>query len=46
VDDPAASDLLIAVEGELYHPNGVARSAVLAKKAAELLRQIEAARNA
>lgn len=39
-------ELLIIVEGEQYHPKGAARSAMLAKRAAELLRQIEASRNA
>lgn len=39
---PEAVALLIAVEGERYHPQGAERSAALAKQAAELLRRIEA----
>lgn len=45
-NDTEAVELLIVVEGEQYHPNGAVRSAVLAKQAAELLRRIEAARDA
>ena len=44
-EESEAIDLLITVEGERYHPKGAARSAALAKQAAELLRRIEAARN-
>jgi hypothetical protein len=42
---PEVLNLLILIEGEQYHPKGAARSAALAKQSAELLRQIEAARN-
>lgn len=41
-DTPEVRGLLIAVEGERYHPQGAERSAVLAKKAGEMLRRIEA----
>ena len=41
-DAPEVRGLLIAVEGERYHPQGAERAAVLAKKAGEMLRKIEA----
>lgn len=43
---PEVLNLLILIEGEQYHPKGAARSAALAKQSAELLRGIDAARNA
>lgn len=41
-DTPEAGELLLAVEGERYHPQGEKHAAALAKRAAEILRRIEA----